>query len=445
MQGEQSIRRLLESALAASPADETEVSFSATNEALTRFANNTIHQNVAESDAALEVRAASGKRVGTARTNDLSSDSIKRIVETACEAARHQPENEDFPGLPKPTAIQTVNAFDEAVAAATPEVRAQAVAAVCRAAEAAGGNAAGAYSTTYTESAIANSHGLWAYHPSTSVDLTMIVAKDSASGYAHGTHWRLDRVETERLGQEAIAKAVRAAEHPSQTLPTGDYTIILEPYAVADLLEQLAACGLGALAVQEGRSWMNGRLGKTIFSPQLSIWDDGYDLAGEPEPFDCEGVAKQRVDLIKAGQPIAPVYDTHTAAREPGRHSTGHAQPIDEDWDGPAPANMVLAPGNTRLEDLIASTQRGVYVTRFWYVNALAERNCLLTGTTRDGTFLIENGELAAPVQNLRFTQSLLSAFKRIAAVGDTARPIAGFYGSHQVPALKVEGFRFTA
>jgi predicted Zn-dependent protease len=445
MWGEQQIQRLLNSALTISPADQTEVSFSVTNEALTRFANNAIHQNVAESDAALEVRAAFGKRVGTARTNDLSPDSVKRIVETACEAARHQPENEDFPGLPDPSPIQTVNAFDEAVASATPEVRAQAVAAICRAAQAAGANAAGAYSTTHTESAIANSRGLWAYHPGTSVDLTLVVAKDTGSGYAHGTHWRLDRVETERLGQEAVAKAVLAAQRPTQSLPTGEYTVILEPYAVADLLEQLAACGLGALAVQEGRSWMNGRLGKTIFSPQLSLWDDGYDLAGEPEPFDCEGVSKQRVDLIKAGQPVAPVYDTHTAAREPGRTSTGHAQPIDEDWDGPAPANMVMATGDARLEDLIASTPRGVYVTRFWYVNALAERNCLLTGTTRDGTFLIENGVLAAPVQNLRFTQSLLSAFKRITAVGNTARPIAGFYGSHQVPALKVDGFRFTA
>jgi len=443
MHSEQFIKRLLDSALALSPADETEVSFSATDEALTRFANNAIHQNVAESDATLEVRAVLGKRVGTASTNDLSPDSIKRIVETACEAARHQPENDDFPGLPAPQPIPTINAFDEAVAGATPELRAEAVAAICRAAQRAGGNAAGAYSTTATETAIANSKGVWGYHPGTTVDLTMVVAKEAASGYAHGTHWRLDRVDTEGLGEEAVRKAVTAAQRNPQTLPEGDYTVILEPYAVADLIEQLAACGMGALAVQEGRSWMNGRTGKAIFSPLISIRDDGYDLEGEPQPFDCEGVPKQRVEIVQAGVPLTPVYDTHTAAHEPGRVSTGHAQPIDEDWDGPAPANLVMTPGMLSLEELIAGTDYGVYVTRFWYVNALAERNCLLTGMTRDGTFLIEKGEIAGPVQNLRFTQAMVTALKRVVALGNVARPIAGYYGSHRLPAMKVEGFRF--
>lgn len=444
MLGETHVQRLLRSALAASPADETEASLLVTDEALTRFANNTIHQNVAERDAVLEVRAVFGKRAGTARTNDLSPAGLRRIVQTACEAARHQPENEDFPGLPDPAPMRPVDSFDEAAAGASPEQRAAAVAAICRAADARDANAAGAYSTTASELAIANTRGLWGYHPATAVDLTLVIAHGAGSGYAHGTSWRLDRVDTERLGQEALDRALAAGRREPRPLPPGDYPAILEPYAVVDILEQLAACGMGALAVQEGRSWMNGRLGKPVLSPRVSIWDDGYDPSGAPQPFDCEGVPKQRVDIVRAGQPLAPVYDTHTAAREPGRASTGHAQPFDEDWDGPAPANLHMAEGDSSVEAMIAATPRGVYVTRFWYVNALAERNCQLTGMTRDGTFLIENGEIVGPLRNARFTQSMLAALKNVAAVGSEARPIGGYYGSHRVPALKLESMRFT-
>jgi predicted Zn-dependent protease len=274
--------------------------------------------------------------------------------------------------------------------------------------------------------------------------LTLVVAKDEASGYAHGTSWKLDRVDPERLGGEAVSKAVAAARRPPDHLLEGEYPVILEPYAVADILEQLAASGMGALAVQEGRSWMNGRLGKPTLSPLISIWDDGYDLNGEPQPFDCEGVAKQRVEIVKAGVPLAPVYDTHTAAREPNRVSTGHAQPIDEDWDGPAPANLHMAEGDSTVEQMIADTERGVYVTRFWYVNALAERNCVLTGMTRDGTFLIQHGEIVGPVHNARFTQAMVPALKRVVALGNEARPIGGYYGSHRLPAMKLEAFKFT-
>jgi predicted Zn-dependent protease len=443
MLGDSLIRQILQTALSHSRADETEAALTTTDSALTRFANNAIHQNVAESDAVLEVRAVFGKRVGTAGTNNLSAEGVRQIVERACEIARHQPENDDFPGLPEPAPISAVESFDAAVAAASPARRAQAVAGICGAARAVNGIAAGAYSTAVTETAIANSKGVWAYHPATAVDLTLVVARGEGSGYAHGTAWKLDRVSAERLGAEAVAKAVAASRRAPVQLPAGDYIVILEPYAVADIVEQLAACGMGALAVQEGRSWMNGRLGKPILSPLISIWDDGHDLSGEPQPFDCEGVPKQRVEIVRAGAPIGPVHDTHTAARM-GEQSTGHAQPMDEDWDGPAPANLHMAGGDSSLAELISSVARGVYVTRLWYVNALAERNCVLTGMTRDGTFLIERGELAQPVSNARFTQAMIPALKRVTALGAEARPIGGYYGSHRLPALKIEGFRFS-
>ncbi|MBI3243758.1 MAG: TldD/PmbA family protein [Chloroflexi bacterium] len=425
-----------------STADETEVSVTAVDEYLTRFANNAIHQNVAERDAVLQVRAAFGKRLGAAATNDLSAEALARAVEIACEIARHQPENPEFPGLPDPSPVPAVHSFDDAAASITPEARARAVGGVCRAALAANTVAAGAYSTSSIEFAVANSRGLWAYHPSTSVDLTLAVACGEGTGYSHGTSWRLDRVNTESLGADAIQRAI-AARAPRRATP-GEYTVILEPYAVADIIESLASEGMSALAVQEGRSWMNGRMGKPALSPLLSIWDDGLDPDGEPQPFDCEGVPKQRVDIVRAGVPTAPVYDTHTAAREPGRASTGHAQPVDEDWDGPMPGNLHLAPGDSSVEDMIRSTRQGLFVTRFWYTNIVSEHDCVLTGTTRDGTFLIERGEIVGPVHNLRFTQALVPALKNVVALGKESRPIGGYYGSHRLPAMKVEGFRFT-
>ncbi len=440
--GEHRIKHLLETALALSTAGETEVSLTAVDESLTRFANNAIHQNVAESDAVLQVRAAFGKRVGTAATNDFSAGALARVVEVACEIASHQPENPEFPGLPQPRPIPTVHSFDDAVASITPEARALAVGGICRAASAANTVAAGAYSTSSLELAVSNSRGLWAYHPSTSVDLTLAVACGEGTGYGHGTSWRLDRVNTESLGADAIRRAI-AARSPRRVKP-GDYAVILEPYAVADIVESLASEGMGALAVQEGRSWMNGRMGKSVLSPLISIWDDGLDPDGEPQPFDCEGVPKQRVDIVRAGVPTAPVYDTHTAAREPGRASTGHAQPVDEDWDGPMPGNLHVAPGDSSVEDMIRSTQRGLYVTRFWYTNVVSEHDCVLTGMTRDGTFLIERGEVVGPVHNLRFTQALVPALKNVVALGKESRPIGGYYGSHRLPAMKMEGFRFT-
>lgn len=444
MLGETRIRHLLETALSLSPADETEASITVTDESLTRFANNAIHQNVAESDATIEVRTVFGRRVGTTITNDFSAASLRRIVGMACEIARHQPENPEFPGLPRPGPIAEVESFDEAAASASPELRAKAVGGICRAAADVRAVAAGAYSTSIIETAVANSKGVFAYHPATSVDLTLVVTRRDGSGYAHGTSWKLGRVEAERLGQEAVRKALAASIHDPMPLDPGEYPVVLEPYAVADIVENLASSGMGALAVQEGRSWMNGRMGKPTLSPLISIWDDGLDTSGEPQPFDCEGVPKQRVDIVRAGVPLAPVYDTHTAARESGRASTGHAQPVDEDWDGPAPANLHMAEGESAVEAMIASTKRGVYVTRFWYVNAISERNCVLTGMTRDGTFLIENGEIAGPVRNARFTQAMVPALKHAAAVGREARPIGGYYGSHRLPAMMLEGFRFT-
>jgi predicted Zn-dependent protease len=190
---------------------------------------------------------------------------------------------------------------------------------------------------------------------------------------------------------------------------------------------------------------MNARLGRRCLAAPLTIWDDAFDPAGLPRAFDCEGVPKRRVPIVLAGVPTSPVYDRLTAAREVGRTSTGHAQPYDvEDWDGPLPENLVVAPGDQTVEAMIAGVTKGLYVTRFWYVNLVSPHDCAVTGTTRDGVWWIENGELAYPAENLRFDQALVDALAGIRGLGRELHTVAGYFGGvHRVPAMALESFRF--
>ena len=447
-------RRLLEEVLRLSPADETEAVLDTQDAALTRFAHNVIHQNVSERDASLEVRVAFGRRVGAAETNDLSAAGLERAVAEACALARHATEDPDWPGLA--TAADSageneppvpVRAFDERVAAMGPEVRARAVAAICEAARAQGLLASGAFASSSGDYALLNSRGLFAYAPNTEVDLTFVAEQpeERASAYGHATGWQLDQIQPEPLAEETLRRA-QASRRP-RPVAAGEYPVVLEPYAVASLLEALAEAGMGALAVQEERSWMNGRLGRRCMSPLLTIMDDAYDAAGVPRAFDCEGVAKQRVPIVVQGVPASPVYDRLTASRETGRASTGHAQPYDEeDWDGPLPENLSLAPGERSVDELIGEVERGLYITRFWYVNLLAPHDCTVTGTTRDGLWWIEDGKLAYPAENLRFDQSLVEALSEIRGLGRERKTVAGYFGGfHRVPAVALDRFRFIA
>jgi PmbA protein len=454
--GAPATRALLEQALVLSGADETEVALETETAALTRFAHNVIHQNVAEVEASLEVRAVVARRVGTASTNDISPAGLERAVAEACALARHLPEQIDWPGLAEPQSPpalrdvvqpQPVLAFDAAVAGLSPAARAQPVLAVCRAAQSEKLLASGAFSTSYGESAVLNSHGLFAYAPATQVDLSFVIQQpdENASAYAHAAGWKLSQVGAESLAAGAVRRALFSRR--PRPVAAGEYPVVLEPYAVVALLEALSEAGMGALAVQEERSWMNGRLGQRCLSPQLTILDDAYDPRGLPQAFDCEGMPKQRVPIVVQGAPISPVYDRLTAARAGGRASTGHAQPYDEeDWDGPLPENLSVAPGDQTLDEMIAGIDRGLFVTRLWYVNLMSPQECTATGTTRDGLWWIERGELAYPVENLRFDQSLLEALAAIRGVGRERRTLAGFFGGvHQVPALALDHFRFVA
>jgi PmbA protein len=444
MLGQEQVRRLFAEALRRSRAEQTEVVLLSWDGALTRFANNTIHQNVAEHEAQVLVRVALGKRVGSAITNRLDPEALERAAAQAEAAARATPEVPDFPGFPEPQTPEPVLAFDEAVAAASPQWRAQQVEALLRVAREEGAVAAGALSTGVHEVAVANSKGVFCYHAGTRVVFSTVVHSDGASGYAERADWRLEAFDVVTLGRSAVERAKRA-RNPRE-IPPGTYPVVLEPYAVQDVVGWMASAGAGALAVQEGRSWMNGRVGTRLLSELVTVWDDGRDPDGIPVPFDFEGVPKQRVVIVDRGAPRGPVYDTQTAAKE-GKSSTGHALP--RAWPeaaaaGPLPAHVFMEPGTATLEELVGRVERGLYVTRFWYTRLVHPRDCVVTGMTRDGVFWIEGGEVAYPVRNLRFTQGYVQALASVEGVGVDTYLLGDRFGAYRVPALRVAEFTFT-
>lgn len=441
--GQRKTQELLKNILKRSGADQTEVIVSGKDEQLTRFANNVIHQNVSETNTTITVRVALGKRVGMAITNDSTDKGLDQVVETATDAARVQPANPGFSDFPEPKPVSPVNAFDETTAVFSPRDRADAVGQVCARAEQLGLIAAGAFSTSTRELAVANSRGVLAYHASTEANSVTVVMSDDSAGYSADRSWRVADVGVPALGEEAIDKALRS-RGPRKLAP-GVYTVVLEPYATQDLVAMLAFTGMGALSLQEGRSWMDGRIGRQVVAPSISIWDDGRDASGLPAPFDFEGTPKQRVDTIANGVALGVVYDTATAEKKDRQSSTGHATPPMMAANmGPIPMNLFMATGDATLAQMIASTERGLLITRFHYTRPVHPRDAVVTGLTRDGTFLIENGEIAYPVRNLRYTQSYLAALAKTESVGSQLKTLGSYFGTQRVPAIKLVEFTFT-
>ena len=445
MIGSKKINDILKQVLKVSPADQTEVMLIAHDSQLTRFANNYIHQNVAETNAILNVRAVMEKRQGVATTNNLSAEGVKRAVETAHLSASRQPEDPDFHGLTESPPSQSVPALDEQTAEYSPEKRASAIDIICSKAKEKSINGSGYFKTGTFETAVANSLGTMDYHAGTVSDVSVTAMTDDSAGRAQASAWKVNELDPETIGDDAIDKAYRGRN--PRKIDLGEYTVVVEPYVTEDLVVMLAWIGMSATAVQDERSWMNDRMGKQVMSPLVTIWDDGNDPAGCPLPFDCEGVPKQRVGIVEKGVVSSPVYDTYTARKE-GRQSTGHATPLSFDVE-PYPFNLFMAGGESTVEEMIRSTERGLYIATFWYTRPMHPRDAVFTGMTRDGVFMIENGEITYPVKNLRFTQSYVEALSNVEMVGNGTRCLVSEFNQGVklaacVPALKIGAFNFT-
>lgn len=409
--------------------------------ALTRFANNTIHQNVAERSGYLSVRALVDNRTARASTNCLDAEGIRRVVEEAITLTRLQTPDLELLPLAAPAEYVGPSRWFPQTAAMTPTGRAEAVLEAIRAVESASQTAAGIYSTGESVLALLNTNGVFAYHTETMAQFSITAMAQDSSGWAKKSS--CNAAELTPLDFALIAAKKAAGSRTPGEIAPGRYTVVLEPSAVLDLVGQLFG-DFSATALRDERSFLTGRLGEKIFGENISIFDDVRHPLQSGTAFDGEGMPRQRVALVEKGVVRSVVYSRQAAAQS-GAKPTGHGFPLPNEY-GEAPMNIVIAGGETSVEEMIASTGRGILVTRLWYIREVDPYQKIMTGMTRDGTFLIENGKISKAVKNFRFNDSPLFLLNNVEALGRPVR-LAGTEqgGAVVVPAVKAKDFNFTS
>ena len=433
------ILEMAEAAVKASRADETEIVVFANDSALTRFANNQIHQNNFERNAEVSVRAAIGNRAAKASGNAVTPDGMKALVDDAYRMAQVSQEDEDWAGLPQGEFDYPIKVdFFENTALLTPEDRAKRLKDVFDLAGDAY-EAAGTLSNTVVTLGVVNSHGVRAVCNTTSGKFTVLYTGSDSSGYYEDFQRDFSKMDIAALARIAIGKA-EASKNPSSEVGVGKYTVILEEEAVATMMMFLSWLGFSAKMVHDQESFLVGKMGEKITGGDITIYDDAADVRTMGLPFDFEGVPKQRLMLIDKGVASGYAHNWKTAKKD-GVASTGHYIGREE----PLPVNLVMAPGDKTKDDLIASTDYGVLVSRFHYPNVVNPMETVITGMTRDGTFLIENGKITRGLKNFRFTQNILTALANNEGLTREQRFSSAFFGGGAVvPVAKIKDFNFS-
>ncbi|HID12058.1 MAG TPA: TldD/PmbA family protein [Candidatus Latescibacteria bacterium] len=427
------MREIAEKVIGMCEADEVEVVITSSDGYLTRYASNHIHQNTGETNFTITVRAVVGKRMGEASTDRLDEGSLKEVACNASELARVSPEDPEL--LPRlgPQDYREVEAFYyEEI---TPRERAEGVAQVVDPCRTIGLTAAGIFANARSSMVIANSKGLFAFYKSTSVTFSASVMGEGSSGWCERSAKTKAEIFPREIGERAIHKAEKG-RNPKEIEP-GKYTVVLEPAAVAGLVGYLAF-GFDALAVDEGRSFLAGKLGRRVFGENVNLATDVYHPLHREAPFDAEGVPTKRVQLVQEGVVENLVYDRLTAEKH-GVEPTGHGVGGRGTY-GAYPRALVMGGGGDTLEEMIASTRRGIFVTRVHYQNLVDPMQLIVTGMTRDGTFWIEDGKIRFGIKNLRFNQSLLDMLNKVEMMSE-----AVYAFGMVVPAVKVVDFNFTS
>ncbi len=417
---------------------DLEVLIHANAESLTRFANNAIHQNVFERGSGVSIRPQEGLRTARSETNRLDPESIRAAVRDAVAMMRAR---EDDPSLlPMADAVECprVDRHDAGAAVCTPAQRGREVAEAISIVEGAGQTAAGIYSTAESVDALLNSRGCFVWHPQTLAVFSITAIDGAGSGWAKGSAVRLADVDPMALARSASRKAALSRE-PREIDP-GHYTAILEPAAVLDLVGQLFPDFTGT-AIEDQRSFLTDRLGAPLFGANITIHDDVFHPLQAGTPFDGEGMPRQRLTLVDKGTPAELCWSRQSAARQ-GREGTGHGLPLPNEA-GEMPLNIAIEGGDSSVERMVAESDRAIQVTRLWYIREVDPYDKIMTGMTRDGTFLVEGGEPVCAVRNFRFNQGLVEMLRQVEALGPAVRASGEETFDMVVPAMKVAGFHF--
>jgi predicted Zn-dependent protease len=457
-----------------STADEVEVLISGGQFALTRFANNTIHQNVAEENHVVSVRTVFSGRTARATTNKFDDESLRQVVRSSESMARVQHPDPDL--LPMPSeheaaglcpgltlrlrsgqagevpATRTVpSRHFEPTAAITPELRAEGVKKIVGVADRHKLTTAGVYSSAESFEGTFNSRGLSRWHAQTSAEVSITMLGADSSGWQKANSPDVANLDPLRIAETAAQKAVDSAR-PSE-IPAGKYTVILEPAAVLDIVGFMF-WDYSGMAILDQRSFLTGRIGTRLLGENITIVDDVAHPLQAGCPFDGEGVLRKKVGLVENGVVKRVVYARATAERmkrSEYKDSVGPIEPTGHGFAlphemGEMPLNIVFAPAGDpqTVEQMIASTERGILVTRLWYIREVEPFEKVLTGMTRDGTFLVENGRLQGGVRNFRFNESLIHMLSNVEAMSVPVRSCGEESFDMVVPAMKVKEFNFT-
>ena len=431
-----------EAALTTQGVDEVEVYLHRADTALTRFADSRIHQNVARSDGQARVRVVvDGNRVGVVATNDLTAEGVRAAAEQARVVAGLTPPEERWPGLAEPMAYGQASPVDDATADADPAWRADLVARML-AELPRNVYGAGTAETDHSEQCVVNSRGVRAYAAATRAAASILASGADSTGWAQASAPAVGALNPASLGRNAADK-VQLGAHPREVDP-GQWAVVLEPGATQAFAQWLGWSAVGGKAVLENRSPLSGRIGSPVCSPLVTLVDDATSPLLPGVPFDPEGTPTRRSPLIERGVAVGVTHDRASAALA-GTTSTGHALPA-PNHSGGSPTHLLIEPGTTSLDQLVAGLERGLLVTRFHYTNLVHAMTSTITGMTRDGTFLVEDGRIVGGVKNLRFTQSILEALSNVEAVGDECEVSTDtFDGACASPAMRLSRFHFTS
>jgi PmbA protein len=441
-----------------SSADEMEVSFTGGQFSLTRFANNTIHQNVAEHNHVVSVRTAFGTKTARALINKFDDESLRQVVKSSENLAKVQHPDPDLLPVPSPDEAgankadtQAPSRFFEQTAALSPDLRAEGVHEIVGVADRYKLTTAGVFSSGELYEGVFNSRGLSVWHTQTSAEISITMLAADSSGWQKANSPNVANLDPLRLAETAARKALDSA-HPRE-VPAGKYTVILEPAAVLDIVGFMFFDYSG-MAVLDQRSFLTGRIGTKLFGDNISIWDNVAHPLQAGVPFDGEGVRRRTIPLVENGVVKRVVYARATAEKMKRSEQKNSAGPIEATGHGfslpnemgEMPVNIVFAPVNNpqSVEQMIASTERGILVTRLWYIREVEPFEKMLTGMTRDGTFLVENGRVQGGLRNFRFNESLIHMLSNVEAMSEPARASGEESFDMVVPAMKVRDFNFT-
>ncbi|HDP36873.1 MAG TPA: TldD/PmbA family protein [Candidatus Atribacteria bacterium] len=409
---------------------------------LTRFAESYIHQNVAETNLNLTVKVINKDRIGVVQMNSIDDHTLSKNIEKAIEVTKITPKLDYHYQLLKPQSYKIKSKYSKDTANFNPLNRAQLVSQLIKEVNKREYKAAGAFKTEESTLLVANSEGVFAFDQGTKVDFNCVITRDNSTAHALFIDSDINNFNINKIIDELLGTALKNVEQIE--IDPGVYTVILSPEAVAEILNYTGYTAFNGKTIMESKSFVCHNQGKKIFPETITVSDDPFDELTMPIPFDLVGYPREKIDLIENGVIKDGVYD-HLTALKYNRKCTGNTLPPEQASFGALPFNLVMKEGNNSVEEMISSTKKGIYISRFHYVNILNPMSVQLTGMTRDGTFLIEDGKLGRAIKNMRFNTSVVDMLKAVDMISKERQTKPGFIGPTVAPYLRTNNFTFSS